>query len=211
MLIRTQSSGTARKRLVEDVSELLELPARYLGAPTMAYAIGDVRVLRDGSVETEGEVPGLLDMLERRGHEPEPESAAALAALTFELPLDAVDTEKMEALLAAKGTLIEHALGIESLPMVVEEDRVSFPWYESLPEAAEREAALALVCAMAKMSKDLKRVTSRPKKVENEKYAFRCFLLRLGFIGDEKKEARRALLRRLEGNSAFREGKEDGR
>jgi len=36
--------------------------------------------------------------------------------------------------------------------------------------------------------------------VENEKYPFRCFLLKLGFIGNEYKAARKILLARLEGN-----------
>ena len=43
-------------------------------------------------------------------------------------------------------------------------------------------------------------------ETDNDKYAFRCFLLRLGFIGDEYKIARKALLRNLAGNSAFRYG-----
>ncbi|MBR4450324.1 MAG: hypothetical protein IKS39_00635 [Clostridia bacterium] len=42
------------------------------------------------------------------------------------------------------------------------------------------------------------------KEVPNEKYAFRCFLLRLGFIDDDYKTARKILLRNLEGNTAFR-------
>ena len=33
--------------------------------------------------------------------------------------------------------------------------------------------------------------------MENEKYAFQCFLLRLGSIGDECREERKALLSRL--------------
>ena len=37
------------------------------------------------------------------------------------------------------------------------------------------------------MAKNQKRITAKPKQNENEKYAFRCFLLRLGFIGDEYK------------------------
>ena len=35
-------------------------------------------------------------------------------------------------------------------------------------------------------------------------YAFRCFLLRLGFIGDEYKAARRVLLKNLTGNGAWK-------
>ena len=45
---------------------------------------------------------------------------------------------------------------------------------------------------------------------DNEKYAFRCFLLRLGMIGEEYKPVRRVLLRRLTGSSAFRHGKPKG-
>ena len=42
---------------------------------------------------------------------------------------------------------------------------------------------------------------------DNEKYAFRCFLLKLGFIGDEYKQDRKILLRNFEGSSAFKSGK----
>ena len=44
----------------------------------------------------------------------------------------------------------------------------------------------------------------KEKMVENEKYAFRCFLLQLGFIGDEYKAARRVLLKNLTGNGAWK-------
>lgn len=42
------------------------------------------------------------------------------------------------------------------------------------------------------------------KETDNEKYTFRCFLLRLGMIGTEYKITRKILLRNLTGNSAFR-------
>jgi hypothetical protein len=56
------------------------------------------------------------------------------------------------------------------------------------------------------MSKEQKRITATEKAVDNEKYAFRCFLLRLGFIGDEYKSDRKILLRNLKGSSAFKSG-----
>lgn len=205
MRIATQATGTARKALVEDISEHLETPATYLGLPTMAYEVGDVRVYADGAVELPGESPGLLEMLKARGWEPVVEDVG----LTVTLPADKVDAENMAALLSAKGALIKHALGIRSLPMEVGEDTVSFPWFDSIPEAQDRDAAIALISAMAAMSKRFTRVTCTAKETENEKYAFRCFLLRLGFIGDEKKAARRALLRRLKGSAAFKEPKEE--
>ena len=53
----------------------------------------------------------------------------------------------------------------------------------------------------------VKRVTMKEDKMENEKYEFRCFLLRLRFIRDEYKVARKVLLRHLSGNSAWKSGK----
>ena len=49
-------------------------------------------------------------------------------------------------------------------------------------------------------------ITAKDKETGNDKYAFRCFLLRLGFIGDSYKRDRRILLEKLEGSSAFRNG-----
>ena len=51
-----------------------------------------------------------------------------------------------------------------------------------------------------------RQVTATEKPVENEKYAFRCFLLRLGFIGSEYKAERKILLKNLTGSSAFKDG-----
>lgn len=56
------------------------------------------------------------------------------------------------------------------------------------------------------MAKTQKRVTAKEKETDNQKYAFRCFLLRLGFIGDDYKAARKILLRNLEGSGAFKSG-----
>jgi hypothetical protein len=56
------------------------------------------------------------------------------------------------------------------------------------------------------MARNQKRITAKEKEIPNEKYAFRCFLLRLGFIGKEYKEERKILLRNLTGSAAFKGG-----
>ena len=53
------------------------------------------------------------------------------------------------------------------------------------------------------MAKGAKRVTATEKEVDSEKYAFRGFLLRLGFIGADSKEQRKHLLKNLSGSAAF--------
>ena len=63
------------------------------------------------------------------------------------------------------------------------------------------------VTALCERAKKAKRITAKQRTVENEKYAFRCFLLRLGFIGTEYKKDRKILLKNLSGSAAFRDGK----
>ena len=60
-----------------------------------------------------------------------------------------------------------------------------------------------------RLAKEAKRVTATEKEVESEKYAFRGFLLRLGFIGADSKTERKILLRNLSGHSAFRNKAEE--
>lgn len=129
-----------------------------------------------------------------------------VAGLIIEIPRDKVNLSNLNALLAAKATLIKHALGIEHLPVEVRKDRVAFPWFSELPAADLIKAYTHFIAALCKMSIRQKRVTATEREVDNEKYAFRCFLLRLGFIGDEYKADRRILLQNLSGDGSFKSG-----
>ena len=126
--------------------------------------------------------------------------------LTISIPLDKVAVGNLTNLLDAKGTLIKKALGIEELPISIEEDIIAFPWFHEMPTADECAAYTAFIAALCKMSIKQKRINATEKPTDNEKYAFRCFLLRLGFIGEEHKATRKILLKKLTGSSAFRNG-----
>ena len=121
--------------------------------------------------------------------------------LTISIPLDKVAVGNLTNLLDAKGTLIKKALGIAELPIIIEEDVISFPWFEEMPAAEECTAYTAFIAALCQMSIKQKRINSAEKPTDNEKYAFRCFLLRLGFIGDAHKATRKILLKNLTGSS----------
>lgn len=99
------------------------------------------------------------------------------------------------------------ALAVKALPIEVTDDRISFPWFSKMPEPEDKQAYMALITALCEMANNQKRVTTNDKAPANDKYAFRCFLLRLGFIGDEYKTARKILLHNLTGNTAFRNGR----
>ena len=115
---------------------------------------------------------------------------------------------KLTSLLTAKGRLIRKALSVEALPVEVSPDTVSFPWFEGRDlDADEAKTYTHLISALCDMARNQKRITAKEKATDNDKYAFRCFLLRLGFIGAEFKDERKILLRDLSGNSAFKSGK----
>ena len=71
--------------------------------------------------------------------------------------------------------------------------------------AGEMKTYIQLVLAMSELAKEVKYASPKPQQTENEKYAMRCWLLRLGFIGEEFETAREILLRNLEGNTAWRQ------
>ena len=129
--------------------------------------------------------------------------------LTIQMPAASFTPEalaNLNSLLAAKGRLIRKALGAADLPVEVSDDKVSFPWFNGETTAEEVKAYTHLVAALCDMARNQKRITAKEKITDNDKYAFRCFLLRLGFIGAEFKDERKILLRNLSGNSAFKGG-----
>ena len=57
------------------------------------------------------------------------------------------------------------------------------------------------------MAKTVRTASPKPQQNENPKYAMRTWLLRLGFIGEEFRNARELLTKRLDGDAAFRNGR----
>ena len=131
--------------------------------------------------------------------------------LAIELPKDDMPSTAMNnlrRLVASKSTLLKKALCTDSLPIMEHEDRIEFGWFRPTDDQAEIAAYYQLVQGLCEMARTQKRVNALDKEVENEKYAFRCFLLRLGFIGAEYKDARKILLKNLSGSAAFRDARD---
>lgn len=137
---------------------------------------------------------------------PEPDESDQL---TIEMPLSFMTDEgiaNLEKLIASKAELIKKALGVDALRIERTETTLKFPWFQFPAESDEVAAYSRFIGALCAAAKKQKRVSAHEKAVDNEKYAFRCFLLRLGFIGDEYKQVRKVLLKNLAGNSAFKSG-----
>ena len=205
-----------RKAVAARLAEITGAEARYTRVPRCAYEVGAYTLEKDRTITIEEGADlqplriladeGLIENFETSAEEPTTESEPEAIGLTVEIPFDKVNVGNLMKLLDAKGDLIKKALGISDIRIEMKEDRVAFPWFtEACPESAM--AYTNFIAALCRMSKEAKRVTATAKEVENEKYAFRCFLLRLGFIGAEYKKDRKILLQNLSGSAAFRDGK----
>ena len=222
-------SGDTRKKLVKLISSHLGVESRYLGAPSFAYSIGNYTVNKDGSLswdEDDERTAGLLEAIKADGFtavedeeveeeevlaEEEMEEEADANRLCISFPKSMYDErtlENLKNLVEGKGTLMEKAFKAESLEIVVDDEKVSFPWFE-LIDSDHFNAYTQFISAITKMAREQKRILAKEREVENEKYAFRCFLLRLGFIGDDYKLTRKILLENLEGSAAFKTKKEE--
>ena len=221
MEIKFNLKGAERKELVKAISRITGIKAEYQGTPSMNYQIGDFTVTREGNLVYDDKVdPGeLLNELAEAGFkaanwaatkeaknqeakEIKAEERTEPTTLTIEMPADKVNTENLKRLLDAKGALIRKAFGTDNLVFEIHEDKVSFPWFiDPAPDYAM--AYTQFIAAICKMSTEQKRITAKVREVDNEKYTFRCFLLRLGFIGEEFKQSRKILLSNLDGSSAF--------
>lgn len=219
-------SGDAKKKLVKLISSHLGIESKYLGVPSCAYSIGAYTVNKDGSLSWDDDderTAGLLEAIKTEGftavedEEVEEEEVlveeemeeAEVNRLCISFPKGLYDErtlENLKNLVEAKGSLMKKAFKAESLEIVVDDEKVSFPWFE-LIDSDHFNAYTQFITAITKMAREQKRILGKEREVENEKYAFRCFLLRLGFIGDEYKKTRKILLENLEGSAAFKNKK----
>nr|DAV66463.1 MAG TPA: hypothetical protein [Caudoviricetes sp.] len=225
MIINYNVSGSDRKRLVAAIAEHTGEKAKYLGAPGFAYQVGGYTISVDGQVEIEDNstAAALIRFLREKGFQAEDPLADCVADDTAEEETESaeidgvcismprslftdVNLENLKALITAKGKLIKKALGVDDLPLEITDTKVSFPWFPGIPTPDEMKAYDTFICKLCEMARNQKRVVAKEKATDNDKYAFRCFLLRLGFIGAEYKSERKILLRNLTGSSAFRSG-----
>ena len=143
---------------------------------------------------------------ESANEEPEPEAPDKLVIQMPREGFDAASLQNLRILIDNKAALIKKSLGIDALPIEVADNTVDFPWFEADVYPQDLKAYAQFITALCDMAKRQKRVMSKPQEyVENEKFTFRLFLVRLGLIGDEYSDVRKILMRNLSGNGAWKD------
>lgn len=207
-------TGEGRKALVQAISEITDKPAIYASGADRSYAIGELMVDKDGVLDYrrhDGFIHPLITELAERGFPYKPQDgvspkAGEQSVLCIEMPLECftgATLGNLEKLVLSKAALIKKAVGAVALPIEWTETTLRFPWFSMDASSEEIRAYVVFISRLCATAKEQKHVTAVERTVDNEKYAFRCFLLKLGFIGDKYKTARKIMLARLEGNSAY--------
>ena len=174
-------------------------------APVEAEALEEVPVIVPES-ETE-KAPETGDVAPAESEAPAPADSPENAEdgvihLTLFLPVAMFEQspgsmQRLKAAIGSKQILLKKALGTDSLDVVIEEDRVTFPWFTLSSEnnSEEVEAYSKLVFALAKKAITQTRVDPVEKVPEDLQRGMRLYLINLQFKGDEFKTARAVLMR----------------
>ena len=216
--IRFTLESKQRPKLAQEIGNILGTAPHYERVPSCAYDIAGYRLDKEGVLHipegAESEmVEYLIRQLRENGFQDDAEVIEDVAVqqdkLTIAVPKEILtDTalENLQKIIVNKQTLLQRAFHTDSTEVEITEEKINFAWFPYTEDGDEITAYTQFISRLCDMARDAKRVSSKPTETDNDKYAFRCFLLRLGFIGKEYKTARKILLRNLTGNSAFRCG-----
>ncbi|KLU76024.1 amidoligase family protein [Clostridium botulinum] len=81
---------------------------------------------------------------------------------------------------------------------------IEFRLFNGTMHAGKIRSYIVFCLAISHQALKQKSASAKRTHTDNEKYTFRCWLLRLGLIGDEFKNCRMHLMKSLDGDSAFR-------
>lgn len=216
--IRFTLESKQRPKLAQEIGNLLGTAPHYEQVPSCAYDIAGYRLDKEGvlyiSDGTEKEImEDLIRQLREHGFQDDMEITEEVPVqpdkLTIAIPKESLtDTalENLQKIIANKQMLFQRTFRTDSTEVEITEEKINSTWLPYTTDSDEIAAYTQFISRLCDMARDAKMVSLKPTETDNDKYVFRCFLLRLGFIGKEYKTARKILLRNLTGNSAFRYG-----
>ncbi len=213
--IRFTLESKQRPKLAQEIGNILGTAPHYERVPSCAYDIAGYRLDKEGVLHipegAEETAKDLILQLRERGFQDDAEITEEVPVqqdkLTIVIPRESITDmalENLQKIIANKQILFQRAFRTDNTEIEITDEKINFTWFPYTADGDELAAYTQFISRLCDMARDAKRVSSKPTETDNDKYAFRCFLLRLGFIGKEYTTARKILLRNLTGNSAFR-------
>ena len=215
--IRFTLESKQKPKLAQEIGNILGTAPHYERVPSCAYDIAGYRLDKEGVLHipegAEETAKDLILQLRERGFQEDAEITEEVPVqqdkLTIVIPRESITDmvlENLQKIIANKQILFQRAFRTDNTEIEITDEKINFTWFPYTADGDELAAYTQFISRLCDMARDAKRVSSKPTETDNDKYAFRCFLLRLGFIGKEYKTARKILLRNLTENSAFRCG-----
>ena len=126
--------------------------------------------------------------------------------LVDKLKDDTCTLATMNFISAVNGYEAEHGAALEGLKITTE--KVIFTGFSTAPDHEHLTAFAQLAVLMNQQAISQKRIQAKNVNDENEKYALRTWLIRLGMNGSDFKATRKILMENLSGHAAFRTDEE---
>ena len=102
--------------------------------------------------------------------------------------------------------LFKRAVIADALPIEVTEEEVAFPWFTLTGVDGEAAAYAQFITALCQMASEQTRILDKPYDGDNDRFAMRIFMVRLGMKGAAFALARKLMMKHLAGNSGWRYG-----
>ena len=225
--------GIERKAVVKIISKAINQASTYEGPPSFAYKIGCISIDRSGRVTApvDEALENILTALSENGEVAEVTFTMTMkdhTGISLRNLINIISSKEklLNTVLGRSDEIIPRAL-VEAVNAVKFEETedlalaikdlstgglnfdfkqkiINFSFYNGSLEFETIKAYVALSTLLDKQARKQKYSSFLQKEVDNEKYAMRCWLLRLGMIGNEYKTSRKILLEKLTGNCSFR-------
>ncbi len=174
---------------------------------------------KDAPAETPAEMPDVAETPEAAPADPDEAAAPeesedatdssaghkfAVSIPRITLTDDAL--ERLKLIVANKEVLFRRAVLADTLPVEVTEEEIAFPWFTLTGADGEAAAYTQFITALCQMAREQTRVLDKPYDGDNDRFAMRIFMVRLGMKGAQYALARKLMLNHLTGNSGWRYG-----
>lgn len=114
--------------------------------------------------------------------------------------------ERLKLIVSNKEVLFKRAVIADALPIEVTEEEISFPWFTLTGVDGEAAAYAQFIAALCQMASEQTRILDKPYDGDNDRFAMRIFMVRLGMKGAAFALARKLMMKHLTGNSGWRYG-----
>ena len=129
--------------------------------------------------------------------------------LTISIPRSSLADDalgRLKQIVANKEVLFKRAVLADALPITVSEEEISFPWFTRTGIDGEAAAYAQFITALCQMAREQTRILDKPYDGDNDRFAMRIFMVRMGMKGAQFALARKLMMKHLSGNSGWRYG-----